>query len=113
MNIRRDIDAAFATRKPHRKHQVGAARSKDARQRLEPPGGLRHRDTGGEAMSLYWCRLCQGELGGCECGEPTRDEGYGPEPEYLAEDIDDRWVTWNAETGQVEVQGWVVCRRQQ
>ena len=61
-------------------------------------------------MSAYWCSRCGGEMVSCECGEVDEvDEvdDYTPEPEYLAEDIDDRSVVWTVGdngVGRVEVQ---------
>jgi len=58
-------------------------------------------------MSPYYCRQCQGEMISCECGEVEESDDYTPEPEYLAEDIDDRSVVWtvnDAGVGRIEVQ---------
>lgn len=57
-------------------------------------------------MSTY-CRQCQGEMISCECGEVEEFDDYTPEPEYLAEDIDDRSVVWTVAdngVGRIEVQ---------
>jgi len=54
---------------------------------------------------MNYCRHCQGELVSCDCDEIT-EEDYVPE-EYLAEDIDDRFVVWTVNDsgiGRVEVQ---------
>jgi hypothetical protein len=58
-------------------------------------------------MSYYWCSRCGGEMVSCECGEVDEVDDYTPEPEYLAEDIDDRFVVWTVNDsgiGRVEVQ---------
>lgn len=57
-------------------------------------------------MSAYWCGDCGGETVSCECPEVDEVDDFTPEPEYLAEDIDDRSVVWTIGdngVGRVEV----------
>ena len=51
-----------------------------------------------------YCSECKGETVSCECAEGTASDDFAPE--YLAEDIDDRFVVWTVNdsgVGRIEV----------